>query len=157
MGDVYPRTIETMASILLVSPAPEEPIAGDMMFTIPAKKTERDRNEPDRRDRALAASANRTNHHPRKTHRRQECAIVFNIIPAAQPNVARFARESSASYGITPGAPRFARGSALTASGPVEMTTAGFYLAWRSPDDGCRDNPAANGRSSSFRSKEIAQ
>ena len=136
MADVYPRTIETMASILLVSPAPEEPIAGDMMFTIPAKKTERDRNEPDRRDRALAASANRTNHHPRKTHRRQECAIVFNIIPAAQPNVARFARESSASSVTIAAVPPCVPENASSISRAAERTTAVGCGDFASPEDG---------------------
>ena len=128
-----------------------------MVSTIPAKETKRNRDEPDRRDRARAASANRTNHRPRKTYRRQECATVFNIVPTAQPSVARSARESSASYGTTPGEPPFVQGSAPTVSGLVEMTTAGFYLALRSPDNGRGDNLAANSRSSSFRSKEIAQ
>src|ERR1700739_3218813 len=127
------------------------------MSTIPAKETERNRDKPDRRDRASAGSANRTNHHPRKTHRRQECATVFNIVPAAQPTVARSVREGLASYGTTAGEPPFAQRSALTASRLVETTTAGFYLASRPRHNGCGDDLAVNSRSSSLRSREVAR
>jgi hypothetical protein len=98
-----------------------------------------------------------TNHYPHQTHRRQECAIVFNIVVTAQPSVARSVRESLASYGTTPGEPPSAQRSAPTASRLVEMTTADFYLAFRPPNNGCGDNSAAISPGSTFRSKEVAQ
>jgi hypothetical protein len=86
--------------------------------TIPAKQIERNRDESCRRDHVRALSANYSSggHHdpkavlhlcvnrdgeqvasidyyPRKTHRRQECAIVFNIDATAQPSVARSVRK----------------------------------------------------------------
>jgi hypothetical protein len=97
-----------------------------------------------------------TNHHPRKTHRRQECATVFNTVVTAQPSVARSVRESLASCGTTPGEPPSAQRSAPTASRLVEMTTADFYLAFRPPNNGCGDNPAAISPGPTFRSKEVA-
>jgi hypothetical protein len=97
-----------------------------------------------------------TNHYPRKTHRRQECATVFNIDAIAQPSVARFVREGLASSDITPGKPPSAPGNAPTDSRLVERTTADFYHVFR-PPNGCGDNPAAISRSSSFPSKEVAQ
>ena len=98
-----------------------------------------------------------SNHYPRKTHRRQECATVFNIVLTARPNVARSVRESLASYGTTPGEPPFAQRSALIVSRLVEMTTADFYRAFRPPNDSGGDHRAAISRSLSFRSKEVAQ
>jgi hypothetical protein len=82
-----------------------------------------------------------TDHHPRKTHRRQECAIVFNIDATAQPIVARSVRDGLASSGTTPGAPPSAPGSVPTASMFVERTTVDFCLVTRPPDS-CGD-PAA--------------
>ena len=79
--------------------------------------------------------------HPRKTHRRQECATVFSIDAIAQPIVARSAREGLASSGTTPGAPPSAPGSVRTASRFVERTTVDFCLVTRPPDS-CGD-PAA--------------
>lgn len=127
------------------------------MSTIPAKETERNRDKPDRRDRARAASANRTSYHPRKTHRRRECATGFDIVPTAQPTVVRSAGEGLASCGTTPGTLPFAQRSALIVSELVGTTTAGFYPASRLPDAGCGDALAVNFRSSSVRSREVAQ
>ena len=95
-------------------------------------------------------------HYPRKTHRRQECATVFNIDAIAQPSVARFVREDLASSDTTLGKPPSAPGSAPTDSRFVERTTVDFYQIFR-PPNGCGDNPAAIFRSPPFRSKEVAQ
>ena len=97
-----------------------------------------------------------SNHYPRKTHRRQECATVFNIDAIAQPSVARFVREDLASSDTTLGKPPSAPGSAPTDSRFVERTTVDFYQIFR-PPNGCGDNPAAIFRSPPFRSKEVAQ
>ena len=148
------------------------------MSTIAAKNTERNGDERARRDHVCVPSASftsdgkeigciasgadgeqeaSTNHYPRKTHRRQECATVFNIVLTAQPNVARSVRESLASYGTTPGEPPFVQRSALTASRPVETTTADFCPRFRSPNDSGGDHHAAISRSLSFWSKVVAQ
>ena len=97
-----------------------------------------------------------SNHYPRKTHRRQECATVFNIDAIAQPSVARSVMEGLASSDTTAGEPPSAPGSAPTDSRLVERTTADFYHVFR-PPNGCGGNPAAIFRSPPFRSKEVAQ
>jgi hypothetical protein len=96
-----------------------------------------------------------TNHYPRKTHRRQECATVFNIDAIAQPSVSRSVREGLAPSDTISGEQPSAPGSAPTDSRLVERTTADFYHVFRQPN-GCGDNPAAIPRSSPFRSKEVA-
>lgn len=97
-----------------------------------------------------------TNHYPRKAHRRQQCLTATNISGTAQPSVARFATDGSASYGTTPGEPHFVQGSALTASRHARKTTSDGYVDLTPPDD--RGEPlAAILRSSGFRSKEPAQ
>jgi len=121
------------------------------MSTTPAKETERNREEIGGRDhirittatpvtaRKSAASLGEmrgrakasTNHYPRKIQRRQTCATVINIVRTAQPSVARSVRESLVSYGTTRGEPHSVRRGALTASGPVERTTADFCLVFR--------------------------
>jgi hypothetical protein len=74
----------------------------------------------------------------------------------AQPSVAQFATEGLASYGTTPGEPRFARRNALTASRRARKATADGYIDFTPPDD--RDETlAVLFRSSGFRSKEPAQ
>lgn len=98
-----------------------------------------------------------TNHYPRKTYRRQVCATVLNIVPMAQPSVARSVRESLASSGTTPGEPPSVQRSALTASGSAETATAAGYVAFGPPDNDRGETPAANSRSSGFRRKEVAQ
>jgi hypothetical protein len=133
------------------------------VFTIPAKQIEQNRGECSRRDHSFALSANHSSgthydskvafhlcvkrdheevtsidHYPRKTHRRQECATVFNTDPTAQPIVARSVRAGLASSGITPGEPPFAPGSAPSASGVVGRTTADFYPVIRPLDSSRR-------------------
>jgi hypothetical protein len=79
-----------------------------------------------------------------------------NIPGMAQPSVAQFATEGLASYGTTPGEPRFARRNALTASRHARKATADGYIDFTPPDD--RDETlAVLFRSSGFRSKEPAQ
>jgi hypothetical protein len=97
-----------------------------------------------------------SNHYPRKTHRRQECATVFNIDAIAQPSVARFVRKGLASSDTTLGKPPSAPVGAPTDSRLVERTTADFYHVFR-PLNGCGGNPAAISRSPRFRSKEVAE
>src|SRR2546429_2609118 len=69
-----------------------------------------------------------TNEYPRKAERRQKCAAIPNILPPAQPSVARSAKANSASSGATPGGPRSVQRSALTASEPVRNVTADGYV-----------------------------
>jgi hypothetical protein len=83
-----------------------------------------------------------TDHYPRKTHRRQECATIFNIDATAQPIVARSVRDGLASSGTTPGERPSAPESAPTVSEFVGRTTADFYPATRLPNS-CGDDPAA--------------
>jgi hypothetical protein len=97
-----------------------------------------------------------TNHYPRKTRRRQECATVFKSDAIAQPSVARSVEDNLASSDITLGKPPSAPGSAPTDSRLVERTTVDFYHVFR-PPNGRGDNRAAIFRSSSFQSKEVAQ
>jgi hypothetical protein len=97
-----------------------------------------------------------TNHYPRKTDRRQECATVFNIDATAQLSVARSVRDDLGSSDTTAGEPPSAPGSAPTDSRLVERTTADFYLVFRPPNN-AGGYPAAISRSSPFRNKEIAQ
>jgi hypothetical protein len=99
-----------------------------------------------------------TNHYPRKTHRRQKCATVFNIPGTAQPSVARSATESLALSGTTPGEPPSVQRSAPNASRPAKKATADGYVDFKlPPDNGCGEPHAAISRSSEFRSKEVAQ
>jgi hypothetical protein len=141
-------------------------MAGDNVSKIPAKGIERNRNKLRRGDHLCILSANHscgdrydptvlhlyakcdgqrlasTDHYPRETHRRQECATVFNIDSTAQPIVARSVREGLASSGITPAEPPSAPGSAPTGSGFVGRTTVDFYPVTRPPNS-CSDDPAA--------------
>jgi hypothetical protein len=100
------------------------------------------------------ASADRS---PRK--RRQKCRIVSNILPTAQPSVARSVTENLALSGTTPGAPHFAPGNALLSSGPVGKPTRNGYTDFETPpDNGCGgEHHAAISRHSGFRSKETVQ
>jgi hypothetical protein len=82
-----------------------------------------------------------TNHHPRETYRRQECATVFNSVVTAQPSVARSVRENLAWSDTTPGEPPSARRSAPIDSRPVERMTADFCPGLRPPSAGCGGNP----------------
>jgi hypothetical protein len=92
-------------------------------------------------DGEQAASAN---HHPRKSHRRQQCATVPSMHAMAQSIVARSATEGLASYGTTRGGPPSVRESALTVSGPAWTATADGYIDSFSPrDNGHGDTPAA--------------
>jgi hypothetical protein len=104
-------------------------------------------------DGELTASAN---YYPRETHRRQECATVFNIDATAPPSVARSVRDNLGSSDTTAGEPPSAPRSAPTDSRLVERTTADFCLVFRPPNDAC-GYPAPISRSSPFRNKEIAQ
>jgi hypothetical protein len=97
-----------------------------------------------------------TNYYPRKAHRRQQCVTTPNILGPAQPHVARFATESLASYGTTPGEPPSVPRSALTASRHARKATADGYVDF-TPPDGRDEAPAAILRSSGFWSKEPAQ
>jgi hypothetical protein len=123
------------------------------MSTIPAKEIERNRREPDGPDFVRA----RSNHALHKTHRRQTCAIIFNVPSTVLPSVARSAKESSAWSDTTPGEQPSAQRNALTDSKLVERTTAGFYLASKLPDSGSGENCAAILQPSSFRSREVSK
>ena len=68
-----------------------------------------------------------TNEYPCKAGRRQECALVPNIAPLAQPSVARSATANLASSGSTPGGPRSVQANAPSALGPVRNVTADGY------------------------------
>jgi hypothetical protein len=96
-----------------------------------------------------------TNCYPRKAHRTKQCVIAPNIPGMAQPSVARFATEGSASYGITPGEPHFVQKSAPTASRHARDATAGGYADFTAPND--RREALAAIFSSDFWSKESAQ
>jgi hypothetical protein len=132
------------------------------VFTIPAKQIEQNRDECSRRDHRFALSANHSSgthddpkaafhlcvkrdreqvtsvdHYPLKTHRRQECATVFNTDATAQPIVARSVRAGLASSATTPGEPPSAPGSAPSDSGGAGRTTVDFYPVIR-PLNGSR-------------------
>jgi hypothetical protein len=105
-------------------------------------------------DGEQAASAN---HHPRKSHRRQQCAPVPSMHAMAQSIVARSATESLASYGTTRGGPLSAHGGALTVSRPAWTATADGYVDFFPPDNGHGEIPTAAFQGSASRSKEFAQ
>ena len=99
-----------------------------------------------------------TNHYPRKTQRRQQCATVPNINATAQPSVARSATEGLASSATTVGRPPFVQGSALTASSSAGTATADGCAGFKPPPENrCVEQHAADLRSRGFRSKEVAQ
>jgi hypothetical protein len=99
------------------------------------------------------------NHPPRKAQRRQKCATVSNILPTAQPSVARSVTENLGLSGTTPGAPHFAQGSALNISRPVGTPTKNGYADFETPPDNGRssEHHVAISRRSEFRSKETVQ
>jgi hypothetical protein len=115
---------------------------------IPAREIERKRGE--RQDHAHVLPANHTCDgkevccfaDPRETHRRQECATVFNIDATARPIVARSVRDGLASSGTTPGERPSAPESAPTVSEFVGRTTVDFYLVTKLPNS-CGGDPAA--------------
>jgi hypothetical protein len=84
-----------------------------------------------------------TNHYPRKAQRRQQCATVPAIYVTAQPIVARSATEGLASSATTPGKPPSVQGSALTVSRAAGKATADGCVAFKRPDNGWDENPAA--------------
>jgi hypothetical protein len=102
-----------------------------------------------------------TNCYPRKTDRRQQCVTLPNIPGMAQPSVVQFATEGLASYGTTPGEPRFVRRNALTASRRARKATADGYVDFTPPDD--RDetfehfSEVRDSRARSLRSEPHAQ
>jgi hypothetical protein len=99
-----------------------------------------------------------TNHCPRKTGRRQECATALNILGRSPPSVALSATESLVSSATTPGEPPSAQKSALAASWPVKRTTTDGYVDFiPQPFKGCNERHAPMVRRSEFRSEEIAQ
>jgi hypothetical protein len=98
-----------------------------------------------------------TNHYPRKAQRRQQCATVPNIHVTARPRAARSATEGLASSATTAGKPPSVQGSALTASRRAGTATADDCVAFRRPDNGCDENPAAFFRSPGFPGKETVQ
>lgn len=98
-----------------------------------------------------------TNHYPRKAHRRQQCAIVRNILATSEPRVARSATESLASSGITRAEPLSVQRSAPTASRHASKATANGYANLTSPDNDCGNTSADNFRRSQFRGREFSQ
>jgi hypothetical protein len=99
-----------------------------------------------------------TNHYPRKTERRQECATALNILGTSPPSVALSATESLVSSATTPGEPPSAQKGALAASTPVKRTTADGYVDFMpQPGNGCNERHAPMFRRSEFRSEEVAQ
>ena len=108
------------------------------MSMIPAKATERTREEIDGRDHVrvttatpVTARTSAASQDPPKTHRRQRCATVLNNPGTAQPNVARSVRGNLASYDTTPGEQLSVQRSARTVSRPVERMTADSCLVFR--------------------------
>jgi hypothetical protein len=91
----------------------EDPIAGDEMSTMPAKKYERSRQSP----------------------RRRQCTTVPDIRGMAQPRAARSATEGLVLSAITPGERLSVQGSAPNASRPGIRKTADGYVGFMPPDD----------------------
>jgi hypothetical protein len=99
-----------------------------------------------------------TNHYPRKTERRQECAAALNVLRTSPPSVALSATESLVSSATTPGEPPSAQKSALAASRPVKRATTDGYVDFiPQPGKGCNERHAQMSRRSEFRSEEVAQ
>jgi hypothetical protein len=98
-----------------------------------------------------------TNHYPREANRRQKCATVPNILPTAQPSVARSAMESLVSSGTIPGGLPSVQRSAPSASTPAVRVTADGYAGFAPLDGSCSEHPAEISRALGFRSKEVAQ
>jgi hypothetical protein len=97
-----------------------------------------------------------TNHYPRTTNRRRECATVPNPFGTTQRSDARSVTESLVSSGTTPGEPPSVQGSVLIASRPARTATADGCGGSRSPDDSRRENHAEISGRSGFRDKEAA-
>ena len=99
-----------------------------------------------------------TNHYPRKTERRQECATALNILGTSPPSVALSATESLVSSATTPGEPPSVQERALAASRPVKRATADGYVDFiPQPGKGCNERHEPMFRRSEFRSEEVAQ
>jgi hypothetical protein len=99
-----------------------------------------------------------TNHYPRKTERRQECATALNLPGTSPPSVALSATDSLVSSATTPGEPPSAQKSALAASRPVKRATTDGYVDFiPQPGKGCNERHAQMSRRSEFRSEEVAQ
>jgi hypothetical protein len=98
-----------------------------------------------------------TNQYPRKAHRGQQCARVFNISETARPSVARSVTEELASSAATPAEPRSVQRSALTATRHARMAASDGYVDFTPPDNGYGETPAEFFQNSGLRSKELAQ
>jgi hypothetical protein len=84
-----------------------------------------------------------TNHYPRKTERRQECAAALNVLRTSPPSVAPSVTENSVSSATTPGELPSAQKSALAASRPVKSTTTDGYVDFiPRPGNGCNERHA---------------
>ncbi|SDT50027.1 hypothetical protein SAMN05444158_6527 [Bradyrhizobium canariense] len=82
-------------------------------------------------------------HHPRKVHRRQQCATALNIPGTAQPSVAQSATESLALYATTAGERPSVRRGASTASRRARKATADGCVDFTQPDNGCGNTSRA--------------
>jgi hypothetical protein len=80
--------------------------------------------------------------YPRKVHRRQQCEALPNNPGTAQPNGARSAVESSASYDTTPGEPPSVRRNALIASRRARTVTADGCIDLKPPETDHANAPA---------------
>lgn len=98
-----------------------------------------------------------TNHYPRKAHRRQKCAAIFNISGTAQASVARSATANLASFGTTPGEPPSVQGSALTASCAARTMTVVGCVGFQLPDNGRGGRPAGILGRLALPSEEVVQ
>jgi hypothetical protein len=76
----------------------------------------------------------RTQHYPRKAHRRRKCLTVPNTFSIAQRSAAPSVMESLVSSGTTPGELPSVQRSALIASRPASRTTADGYPDFTPPD-----------------------
>ena len=98
-----------------------------------------------------------TNHYPRKTYRRQGCAIALNILETAQPGVARSVTAGSALSAATPAEPRSVQRSASPASHVARKMTADGYVDFKLRDNAQCEQPAAIFRRFALPSEEVAR